>query len=127
MNQFTLRAPPVGIPALHRSQGRLTRSYVDWMEMEFKIPEFKTEAEEARWWSRNQVRLANAFKRAADAGRLHRGTVARKGSTPTTTIRLHPSDIERAKTQAQRRGLKYQTYLKMLIHEALQSEEQKAG
>ena len=97
------------------------------MEKEFKVPDFKTEAEEARWWAQNQVRLAKAFRNAAAEGRLNRGTLVRKGITPTTTIRLDPSDIERAKTQAERRGLKYQTYLKMLIHEALQSEEQKAG
>jgi predicted DNA binding CopG/RHH family protein len=97
------------------------------MEKEFKIPDFKTEAEEASWWAQNQVRLARAFRSAAAKGRLNRGTLVRKGITPTTTIRLDPSDIERAKTQAERRGLKYQTYLKMLIHEALRSEEQKAG
>jgi hypothetical protein len=97
------------------------------MEKEFKIPDFKTEAEEARWWAQNQVRLAKAFGSGASKGRQNPCTLLRRGITPTTTIRLDPSDIERAKTQAERRGLKYQTYLKMLIHEALQSEEQKAG
>jgi predicted DNA binding CopG/RHH family protein len=49
--------------------------------------------------------------------------LARKGNTPTTTIRLDPEDISRARTQASKKGLKYQTYLKMLIHEALQQVE----
>lgn len=44
----------------------------------------------------------------------------KKGITPTTSIRLDPKDIALAREQAERRGLKYQTYLKMLIHEALQ-------
>jgi hypothetical protein len=46
-------------------------------------------------------------------------TAARKGSTPTTTIRLDPEDIARARAQAADRGLRYQTCLKMLIHQAL--------
>jgi hypothetical protein len=41
---------------------------------------------------------------------------------PPTTIRLDPRDIELAKAQAERHGLKYQTYLKMLIHQALATE-----
>jgi predicted DNA binding CopG/RHH family protein len=51
------------------------------------------------------------------------GTAARKGNTPTTTIRLDPEDVSKARIQAERRGLRYQTYLKMLIHEALQQAE----
>jgi len=50
---------------------------------------------------------------------IRRRSCTHQGKTPTTTIRLDPTDIERAKLQAQERGLKYQTYLKMLIHESL--------
>jgi predicted DNA binding CopG/RHH family protein len=85
-------------------------------------PEFKSEEEEARWWAENQDLLLNEFKAAAKQGTLGRGTLARRGQTPTTTIRLDPSDIELAKIQAEQRGLKYQTYLKMIIHQALQQE-----
>jgi predicted DNA binding CopG/RHH family protein len=46
-----------------------------------------------------------------------------RGITPPTTIRLAPDDISRARVLAERRGLRYQTYLKMLIHEALEREE----
>jgi predicted DNA binding CopG/RHH family protein len=89
------------------------------MKEELKQQSFKTEAEEAQWWEERQDSLAQAFEEAAAAGTLGRGTAARKGSTPTTTIRLDPDDIARARAQAEHRGLKYQTYLKMLIHEAL--------
>ena len=41
---------------------------------------------------------------------------------PTTTIRLDPVDIQMAREQDEKRGLKYQTYLKMLLHEALTRE-----
>jgi predicted DNA binding CopG/RHH family protein len=42
---------------------------------------------------------------------------------PTTTIRLDPEDIAKARQQAADRGLRYQTYLKMMIHEALRNSE----
>jgi predicted DNA binding CopG/RHH family protein len=92
------------------------------MDEKLKVPEFKDEAEEARWWFDNQDLLDQEFVKAAAEGRLGRGTVARRAGIPTTTIRLDPRDIERARVQAERRGLKYQTYLKMLIHEALERE-----
>jgi predicted DNA binding CopG/RHH family protein len=46
-------------------------------------------------------------------------------NAPTpTTIRLDPEDIAKARVQAAERGLRYQTYLKMIIHEALRAAEQ---
>jgi predicted DNA binding CopG/RHH family protein len=36
---------------------------------------------------------------------------------------LDKRDIELAKQQAEQRGLRYQTYLKMLIHQALREED----
>jgi hypothetical protein len=102
-----------------------------------KIPAFATEAEEAKWWFENDDLIGTEFEKAAKEGRLGRGGVRRlfaeKGipfpepkapsPTPTTTIRLDPEDIAKARVQAAQRGLRYQTYLKMIIHEALRSEE----
>jgi predicted DNA binding CopG/RHH family protein len=93
------------------------------MQKELKRANFQTEAEEAQWWFDNRHKLTEAFEKAAAAGTLGHGTVARRGNTPTTTIRLDPDDIARARAQASKKGLKYQTYLKMLIHEALQQVE----
>jgi predicted DNA binding CopG/RHH family protein len=103
------------------------------MPDKFQIPKFTSEAEEAEWWFDHRQELAHAFQGAADQGRLHTGSAARiareraatAGSTPTTTIRLDPDDISRARKLAAKRGLRYQTYLKMLLHEALKSEETK--
>jgi predicted DNA binding CopG/RHH family protein len=97
------------------------------MEQNLKVPEFKTEGDEARWWVENQAQLAHLFEQAAAEGKLKRGTVARRGNTPTTTIRLDPEDIAKARFHAERKGLKYQTYLKMLIHHALRQEEIQSG
>jgi predicted DNA binding CopG/RHH family protein len=86
------------------------------------FPNFKSEAEEAEWWDSHQDESLNAFTKAAAEGRLGRGTAVRIGALPTTTIRLDPADIELARAQAEKKGLKYQTYLKMILHEALLQE-----
>jgi predicted DNA binding CopG/RHH family protein len=93
------------------------------MEIEKRVlPDFKSEAEEAKWWFDNQDELLKDFQQAAKEGRLGRGTPPQLGAIPTTTIRLDPADIELARVQAEKKGLKYQTYLKMILHEALTKE-----
>jgi predicted DNA binding CopG/RHH family protein len=83
------------------------------------LPDFTSEAEEANWWFDNQDALDKEFAQSAAEGRLGRGTAARLGGIPNTTIRRDPDDIALARAQASKRGLKYQTCLKMLLHEAL--------
>lgn len=86
------------------------------------LPDFANEAEEAKWWFDHQDEILGDFEQASEEGRLLRGSAAKAGGLPTTTIRLDPIDIQLAREQAEKRGLKYQTYLKMLIHEALTRE-----
>ena len=88
------------------------------------VPKFASEAEEAKWWFDNQRELDRDFARALAEGRLQRRTEPRRAAVPTTTIRLDPTDIAVARKLAEKRGLKYQTYVKMLLHEALQREAQ---
>jgi hypothetical protein len=101
---------------------------------DMKVPKFATEAEEAKWWFDNQDLVFEEFKKAAKAGTLGRGGARRLFAErgipfpepqplPTTTIRLDPEDIAKARVQAEKRGLRYQTYLKMIIHEALREAE----
>jgi hypothetical protein len=104
---------------------------------DLKIPKFETEAEEAKWWYDHREEVSDEFHKAAKEGRLGRGGVKRlfaergipfsePAPVPTTTIRIDPDDIAKARVQAAERGLRYQTYLKMIIHEALRSAESKA-
>jgi predicted DNA binding CopG/RHH family protein len=93
------------------------------MPNNMKIPVFASESEEAKWWVNQEDSIADEFEKAAAQGQVARGTAVRRAAIPTTTIRLDPKDIERARKQADRKGLRYQTYLKMLIHEALASHE----
>src|SRR5688500_9726518 len=98
-----------------------------------KQPPFKTAAQEAEWWPKNQKIIANSFERAKAADKLGKGTVAKvardrareAGAAPTITIRLAEDDLTRARTFAAEKGLRYQTYLKMLLHQALNSEEKR--
>src|SRR5450432_3440853 len=78
--------------------------------------------------------IADRFEQAQAAGTLGKGTVARTareqarqaGASPTITIRLAEDDLRRARTLAAEKGLRYQTYVKMLLHQALNTEEKKA-
>jgi hypothetical protein len=92
-----------------------------------KIPKFDNETDEASWLFENREALAGEFLKAAQEGRVRQGTLKQRGITPPTTIRLASEDISRARALAERRGLRYQTYLKMLIHEALEREERQAS
>ncbi|MBI3207988.1 MAG: hypothetical protein HYZ37_03690 [Candidatus Solibacter usitatus] len=97
-----------------------------------KQPHFKTEAEEAAWWAKNQELIADRFEEGKATGKTGRGTVVRlarerAGVSPTITIRLAEADLARARTLAAEKGLRYQTYIKMLLHEALNSEGKRVG
>ena len=100
-------------------EGAVASRKVDSLALKLDAPTFNTEAEEAAWWPTQEGKLFEAVAKAAVDGTLQRVSYRRKGALPTTTIRLEPTDIELAKQQAASRGLRYQTYLKMIIHEAL--------
>ena len=93
------------------------------------IPKFKSEAEEAAWWDQHRDQTARWMETAAAAGQtatlsdiLQRAR-QRAGATPTVSIRIDPDDVARARSLAAQKGLRYQTYLKMLLHQALEREE----
>jgi hypothetical protein len=96
-----------------------------------KIPKFKSEAEEAAWWHAHREETARWMEEAAVAGQTT--TLAdvlqrvrqRTGTTPTVSIRIAQEDVARARALAERKGLRYQTYLKMLLHEALAREQRR--
>src|SRR6266542_3361719 len=101
------------------------------MAEKFKIPHFESESEEAEWWYEHREELAKAFDDAAARGELRHGlaaSLARERAASANeagTIRLDPEDMARARSLASKRGLHYQTYLEMLVHEALAAEEKK--
>lgn len=80
-----------------------------------KIPRFRTEAEEAAWWDKHPDVATELMKRALKAGKARRPVPLK-----TVTMRLPVPDIKAAQDLAERKGLRYQTYIKMLLHEALE-------
>ncbi len=93
-----------------------------------QVPQFKTEAEEARWWDKQGTRIARDMEAAMAAGEdltVVPAPLARALAAKNVTIRLSLTDLERARRQAERRGLRYQTYVKMLLHQALVADARK--
>lgn len=85
------------------------------------IPSFRTEAEEAEWWDRHPGVATELMSRALKSGNARR-TVPLK----TVTMRLPIQDLQTAQELAARKGLPYQTYIKMLLREALERERRSA-
>jgi len=83
-----------------------------------KIPKFKSEADEAAWWDSHPDFIVEQSEEAAKEGRLLRGIPKSK----SVTIRIPMRDLEAAQRIADRKGLPYQTYMKMLLHQALEKE-----
>jgi predicted DNA binding CopG/RHH family protein len=96
------------------------------------IPKFKSESQEADWWAsracRDYVRRRSAeaqLKGAKPAGSRLVTQVNKKNSVQIA-IRLPEGDLEQARKIASRKGIGYQTLLKMLVHEGLQREARRA-
>jgi len=90
------------------------------------ILKFATEEEEASWWDAHPEVLAERFQTARQQGKLRRlSQTSLPGASETVTIRIAPEELTRARTLAAKRGLRYQTYLKMLLHEALDADEKR--
>lgn len=85
------------------------------------IPKFSSEAEEASWWDIHraeieaQIRQRMKQKQPMTLGNLLQGA---RPSQPIT-LRIPKEDLETARRLAARKGLGYQTYIKMLLRDAL--------
>ncbi len=92
-----------------------------------KVPKFDSEAEEARWWDEKRNMVEEELLKAIRDGTVQTGTAQKLAMQSKTskniTIRMPVDDLERARRFAERKGLGYQTYMKMLLHEALNREE----
>jgi hypothetical protein len=100
-----------------------------------KLAQVKTEAGEAAWFERNQGHLLKLFEQAAKEGALRvggrsigisiskqTGTLLRPRSQKVM-LRMPVDDLERARRLAARKGVGYQTYIKMILREGLDRAE----
>jgi predicted DNA binding CopG/RHH family protein len=84
---------------------------------QIKLPSFRNERDEADWWDKHPEVATEIMKRAIKSGKAKRAA-----SLKSVTIRFPVPDLKAAQRLARRKGLPYQTCIKMLLHEALKKE-----
>ena len=96
-------------------------------EPEMKIPKFKNESEEADWLYRNRNKPGIWGKTLRNKDGSPKSTeqtvaefIAEQQKTRAINIRIPTGDLALAKKQAEAKGIGYQTYIRMLLHESLQ-------
>ena len=91
-----------------------------------KIPTFSSEEVEANWWASDEGRKFLKRQSVAGTSRRRKGSplVARLSRTASVQIalRLPAPDMAKAREIAGRKGIGYQTLLKIIVHEGLQRE-----
>ena len=94
------------------------------------VPRFPTEAKEARWWDAHMETVEQNLVEAIKTGAAKRGgprrIIQERRPSRNITIRIPLAEIDRARALAAKKGLGYQTYMKMLLKEALDREARKA-
>ncbi len=96
------------------------------------MPKFASEAQEADWWAGPEGRR---FVKQKAAGTTKKGGAAQgsrlvgrlnKAASVQIALRLPEPDVANAREIAARKGIGYQTLLKMLVHEGLRREARRA-
>ncbi len=96
------------------------------------MPKFKSESAEADWWAspagRAYLKQKSSEARAAGVRPAGSGLVAslNKKRSVQIAIRLPEADLAKARELAERKGVGYQTLLKMFVREGLIRESRRA-
>jgi predicted DNA binding CopG/RHH family protein len=91
------------------------------------MPVFESESDEADWWASGEGRSfvkqksAESSKKKKSEGSHLIARLNRTGSVQIA-LRLPETDLAEARRIATRKGIGYQTLLKMLLHEGLRRE-----
>jgi predicted DNA binding CopG/RHH family protein len=93
------------------------------------IPKFSSEAEEAAWWDAHRSEIEAEIRRRLKQKRpLTLSSLLQEGKpSQPITLRIPKEDLETARRLAARKGLGYQTYIKMLLREALAENASEEG
>ena len=95
-----------------------------------KAPRFRTEAQEAKWWDEHMDVVEANLLEGIKTGAAQRGgpprVIQERRQSKNITIRVAIADIERARTLAAKKGIGYQTLMKMLLKQALDRESRSA-
>jgi predicted DNA binding CopG/RHH family protein len=91
------------------------------------IPRFADEQEEAKWWAsaagRRFVREQSARAKEFPGRGSKLVTKLARARTVQIALRLPSPDLAKARELAGRKGIGYQTLLKMIVHEGLRRVE----
>ena len=91
------------------------------------IPKFANEQDEAKWWASAEGRTF--LKQQSESGSAARPVASKlvektaRANSVQIALRLPSPDFAKAREIAGRKGIGYQTLLKMLVHEGLQRAE----
>ena len=83
------------------------------------IPKFSGESEEAAWWEKHRAAMRNGKTMSLRDVMVQ---ARRRKELLPVTIRLASEDVATARQLADGKGIGYQTYIKLLLHEALRKE-----
>jgi hypothetical protein len=91
-----------------------------------EVPQFQSEAEEAKWWETHQLgqQVLDTFQ---DTPLSDEEAGYRRGRTRPVAVRFDESTLRRVRVLAERRHKGYQTLLKEFIVERLYEEEKREG
>lgn len=94
------------------------------------IPKFASEQEEAKWWASSEGRQFLKEQPAHQARKTPVGSklVAKlaRANSVQIALRLPSPDLAKAREIAERKGIGYQTLLKMIVHEGLRRADRQA-
>lgn len=97
-----------------------------------EMPKFKSQNQEADWWAsragREYVKRRSAAAAARGLSTKGSPLVAKlsRGRSVQIALRLPAADLAQARLLAGRKGIGYQTLVKMLVHEGLTRESRRA-
>lgn len=96
------------------------------------MPRFASQDQEADWWASREGRefVKRKAAEASETGGAPRGSrlvrKLNKAASVQISLRLPGADLAKAREIAARKGIGYQTLLKMLVHEGLRREARRA-
>ena len=100
------------------------------MAKKLVIPSFSSEAEDAEWHWSHRRELENEFLRRMKEGTTlsrPRRTSRQHPRLRPVTVRLSTDDIRSARKQASERRIGYQTYIRMVLRDALRRKGDRRG
>jgi predicted DNA binding CopG/RHH family protein len=91
------------------------------------MPKFENEEAQASWWCAHRVEVEADHRRLGRLGKTIKlsdilAQARKKAELKPVTSRLVSKDVETARELADEKGIGYQTYISILLHESIRKE-----